>query len=229
MIKMSLIIPCYNEEKNLPLLIKECGTLPNTIEVIIVDNGSTDNSSQVLQQLVANNDKFKIVTVEQNQGYGFGILSGLRAATSEIIGWTHADLQTHPSDCIKGLQLFEEKAGNVLVKGNRYGRPLADSIFTWGMSIVEFFILGKWLWDINAQPNIFPKSFFDKLQNPPNDFSLDLYIYYQAKKHKLKVVRFPVHFGKRAFGVSSWNLNWSEKYKFIKRTLQFSTKLHKYD
>jgi hypothetical protein len=74
---------------------------------------------------------------------------------------------------------------------------------------------------------MFSRTFFDSWQDAPNDFSLDLYAYYQAQVKALKVYRFPVRFGERAHGVSHWNVSWSAKRKFIARTLDFSMQLKK--
>lgn len=224
--RFSLVIPCYNEAANLPLLLDRCKTLISSdVEVILVDNGSTDDSAQVLQQLLVQYKGARSVRVEKNQGYGFGILAGLKAATGEILGWTHADMQTDPQDALQGLALFEKHGLNIFVKGQRYGRPFADVIFTLGMSIFETLLLTKPLWDINAQPTLFSRSFFESWQDPPSDFSLDLYAYYQARCKGLSVYRFPVKFGERAHGVSHWNINWGAKWKFIRRTIEFSFKL----
>ncbi|MEI6730030.1 MAG: glycosyltransferase family 2 protein, partial [Pseudomonadota bacterium] len=159
--KFSLVIPCYNEAKNLPLLLERCKeiTAPD-IEVILVDNGSTDNSAQVLQELLPNYPGCRSIRVEKNQGYGFGILSGLQAAQGEIIGWTHADMQTDPKDALRGLEFFQKHGNDIFVKGKRYGRPFADVFFTIGMSIFETLLLAKPLWDINAQPTMFSSKFF---------------------------------------------------------------------
>ena len=230
MIKFSLVIPCYNEENNLPLLIKACKNLledPHN-ELIIVNNGSTDNSSLVLKHISEKHSKIVVVNIKKNIGYGHGILSGLRAANGNILGWTHADLQTNPNDCINALGFFNVKhSDNIFVKGKRYGRPLADSFFTFAMSVFESILLKKKLWDINAQPTIFTRKFYDKFSNPPNDFSLDLYVYFLALKYKMRVHRFNVFFGKRAYGVSHWNIDYKSKIKFIKRTLKYSIELRK--
>lgn len=228
--KFSLIIPCYNEAANLPLLLNRCKEMirHNEIEIILVDNGSTDNSPHVLETLLPQYSGCRSVRVEKNQGYGFGILSGLRAATGEILGWTHADMQTDPQDALRGLEFFEKQGTAIFVKGRRYERPFSDVIFTIGMSFFETLLLRKPMWDINAQPNLFSRAFFDTWQaTAPHDFSLDLYCYYQAHCKKLKIFRFPVKFGERAHGVSHWNVNWSAKLKFIKRTIDFSLKLRK--
>lgn len=227
--KLSLVIPCYNEALNLPLLLDNCRALGarGDIEVILVDNGSTDDSPAVLRRLLPDYPGCRSIRVEVNQGYGFGILSGLRAATGTILAWTHADMQTVPKDALRGLELFDRHGDELFVKGRRSGRPLSDVVFTVGMSCFETLLLGVRLWDINAQPTMFPRAFFETWANPPHDFSLDLYAYYMARRSGLPVHRFPVLFGKRAHGVSHWNVNWAAKRKFIKRTVNFSLQLRK--
>lgn len=225
--KFSLIIPCYNEAKNIPLLLEACRELlqKENVEVILVDNGSSDESPRLLKELIPLYPGCTSVRVDLNKGYGYGIACGLRSATGDIIGWTHADMQTHPLDMLKGIQLFEQHGGNIFVKGRRYGRPIGDTIFTALMSVFETCLLMKPLWDINAQPTIFSKKFFQSWVDIPDDFSLDLFAYYEAKKQNIPIYRFPVNFGKRAYGVSHWNINWKAKWKFIVRTLQFSFQL----
>jgi glycosyltransferase involved in cell wall biosynthesis len=224
--KLSLIIPCYNEAANLPLLLERCAFLgTEQIEVILVDNGSTDNSSEVLQNLLPSYPHCRSVRVPVNQGYGYGILSGLRVAQGDLLAWTHADMQTDPKDVLRGLELFKAHGNSIYVKGKRISRPLADVFFTIGMSIFETLLLRTRLWDINAQPNMFSRSFFGTWENPPHDFSLDLYVYFTARAKGLPVYRFPVEFGERAHGVSHWNVNWAGKMKFIRRTIDFSFEL----
>ena len=111
------------------------------------------------------------------------------------------------------------------MKGLRKGRPLFDVLFSVGMGIFETLYFGKKFIDINAQPNLFPKAFFEKWDNPPTDFSLDLYAYYMALDANLPVIRFPVLFPERVHGHSKWNTGLKAKYKFIKRTLSFSIEL----
>ena len=227
--RFSLVIPCYNEAANLPLLLERCKELAgrSDVEVVLVDNGSTDSTAEVLQNLLPKYPGCRSIRVEKNQGYGFGIVSGLKAAKGEIIGWTHADMQTDPQDAILGLELFEKHGDDIFVKGRRYGRPFTDIFFTVGMSVFETLLLARPMWDINAQPNMFSRRFFESWADPPEDFSLDLYTYYQAQICGLKVHRFQVKFGERVHGVSHWNVNWAAKRKFIRRTLDFSLQLKK--
>jgi len=191
-----------------------------------VDNGSTDDTSLVLKKLLGKK-KIRSKRLRKNLGYGGGILAGLSVANGNILGWTHADMQTDPLDTLKGLYTFSKSSNTktLFIKGKRYGRPLGDTFFTVGMSVFETFLMGTVLFDINAQPTLFTREFYESWVEPPKDFSLDLFAYYMAKKNGLKIKRFPVRFGKRVHGISHWNVNWEAKKKFIERTVSYSLKL----
>ncbi|MDC0345975.1 glycosyltransferase family 2 protein [Planktomarina sp.] len=225
--KFSLIIPCYNEAENIPFLLDRCKLTASHpgVEIILVNNGSTDGSEALFEKLLPLYPGCRLLSLDHNKGYGGGIIAGLNIAKGDLLGWTHADLQTDPKDALTGLALLENTGSSSFIKGRRYGRPFSDIFFTVGMSFFESLILSKPMWDINAQPTMFSRKFFDTWISPPTDFSLDLYAYYSAKRQKLSIHRFPVEFAKRSYGVSSWNINWTGKWKFIRRTLAFSFRL----
>ena len=148
MTELSIIIPCFNESENLPLLLNRCkeiAALENNIEFVIVDNGSTDNTAIVLDDPANSFGFITRVKIDVNQGYGNGILEGLRKASGDIIGWSHADMQTDLADSLLALKLFRdsEQPEQLFIKGRRYGRPLSDVFFTIGMSIFETILLRK--------------------------------------------------------------------------------------
>ena len=225
-IQYSLIIPCYNEAKNIPVLLKKIKPLfvNKSIQVVMMNNGSTDDSDSVIDKLKPKVTNFKYVIVPKNKGYGYGIMQGLKAADGDIIGWTHADLQTNPADFLRAITFFDMDQHS-FVKGKRFGRSFMDYFLTFGMSVFETLLFKKRMFDINAQPTVFSKQFFKSLPTPPNDFALDLFFYFHAVQKGLTIHRFPVLFGKRFAGTSTWNTGWLARYKFIKRTIEFSLKL----
>lgn len=228
---LSLVIPCYNESANLPHLIARIEDAfaheDGRVEVILVDNGSADGSADILAGIGETHAFLRSVRVPLNQGYGYGILKGLAAARGHFLGWTHADMQTDPVDALAALSILETGSDGVFVKGKRHGRPLADTVFTVGMSVFETLLFRAPLWDINAQPTIFPRWFYEQWTGPPHDFSLDLFAYATAGKVGLQIHRIPVYFGDRLHGQSHWNTDWQAKYRFIRRTLEFSFRLKK--
>ena len=230
--KLSIVIPCYNESKNIPLILEKFSNVinRNDIEILLVNNGSTDDSHEVLNNLLPKYNFARVITLKNNRGYGYGILSGLNEARGELIGYTHADMQTDPEDPIKALEIMEnyQDYNNYFIKGDRKGRPLFDQLFSTAMSFFETIYLKTKLWDINAQPNVFHRSFFEDIKdNCPEDFSLDLYFLFMANLKGLNIVRFDVMFPERTYGESKWNTGIANKWKFIKRTLEFSFKLKK--
>jgi glycosyltransferase involved in cell wall biosynthesis len=231
-VKLSLVIPCYNEGAGLPVLLRRLAALSverEDVEIILVDNGSSDATVELVQNAPNYNKAIAPVRVDVNQGYGYGILQGLKTAKGEFLGWTHADMQTDPADALRALRILErEKTPERLyLKGSRCGRPLADRVFTAGMSALESLLFRRPLRDINAQPNIFHRSFYERWTKPPHDFSLDLYAYATASRLGLNILRFPVLFTDREYGLSHWNANLRGKMKFIRRTLEFSFRLRR--
>jgi glycosyltransferase involved in cell wall biosynthesis len=228
MVELSIVIPCYNEAGNLPALIQKCSQLLTanpTVEIVLVDNGSSDNSAAVMADLIAKQPtgNLRSHTVVVNQGYGYGILQGLDNARGEILCWTHADLQTDIFDCIKAYNLWLlEKDNTTVIKGKREGRKFFDVLFTSGMQAYVLFKLGTNVNDINGQPKLFSKVFYDQIkEKAPHDFSLDLYLLIQARKNG-KIIDFPVFFSKRTAGEAKGGSgNLSLKLKLVKRTLGY--------
>lgn len=228
-LNFSLVIPCYNEARSLPELVARSHFTARQGggEVILVDNGSTDDTQEVLAREIPDDGLVRSVTVPVNQGYGYGILAGLATAGAPVIGWTHADLQTDPADVLRAMTVFEQLGTPLFVKGRRYGRPIGDRVFTAGMSAFESVLLGKRLSDINAQPTMFHRGLYETWGEPPTDFALDLFAIHAARSQRVTVARFPVIFAPRKHGTSSWNIDLAAKRKFIKRTIDYSLALRR--
>ena len=204
---LTLIIPCYNEEKNLPSLLVKIEKLISKyqfIKIILVDNGSNDNSFKIISSdKVYSNDRFDLKKITKNIGYGHGILSGIELSNTDYISWTHADLQTDIEDVPRAYLKYKNQLDSnkkILIKGNRNNRNFIDEFFTASMSIIVSVLTFSRLSDINAQPKIFHRNILNKLNKPPHDFMLDLYLLIKAYKNKYKIKKYDVYFKKRKFG-----------------------------
>ncbi len=226
---LSLIIPCYNEEDNLTLLLKKLLKIQlECHEIILVDNGSTDNTSEKIENFIKKNDScIKLLKINKNIGYGHGIMSGVKKASGQIIAWTHADLQTDPQDVINAYQLFlsNKQGRNFILKGKRKKRNLFDNLFTSLMSIISSIAFNVKLSDINAQPKMFPREFCKHIIQAPNDFALDLFFLVQALKKGYDIIEFPVIFKNRNYGISKGGGSILGKLKLTLRTLSYINKL----
>ncbi len=230
----SIVVPCYNEAENLPNLIArfcDIRTSTSDWELLLVDNGSKDDTKAVLErELSADRSFIRVVTVPSpNIGYGHGIMTGLRAAKGDVLGWTHADGQTPPSDVLRAFDLLAASANpsRTLVKGRRRNRPVKDVLFTTGMQAVATALLRESLADINGQPKVFPRALLDLAVAPPVDLSLDLYFLYVARASGFEIATFDVHFGDREHGESKWAFNWRSKARNIARSVKFMNALRR--
>ena len=232
---LSIVVPCYNEEKNVPLVLTHFAaalTGQSGIELILVDNGSLDQTGKVIEEEIAANQYgfARKVTVEKNQGYGFGILSGLKEAEGMCLSWTHADLQTDPADVLRAYQLYAECSKThpcLLIKGSRKNRKIPETFFSLGMQLLSSLALGVWLTEVNAQPKLFPRSLYEKMNDPPADFSLDLYLLYLAKKAGYGILSIPVYFKKRLHGEAKGGggSNFKVRWNLVQRTWQYIFRL----
>jgi len=128
---LSIIIPFYNEEKNLPLLVKELNrvlpSLGKSFEVILVDDGSFDNGFEILKQLVVDKDNWRIIRFRKNFGQTAALAAGIDQAKGEVIILMDADLENDPQDIPKLLNELDQ--GYDVVSGWRKQR-WADKILT---------------------------------------------------------------------------------------------------
>ena len=119
---LSLIVPVYNEQENLPLLFdaiyKVMNPLPHSWEVILVDDGSRDESLKVLQEFAQKDaEHIRVISFRRNFGQTAAIAAGLDYAQGEIIVLLDADLQNDPADIPMMLAKLDE--GYDLVSGWR--------------------------------------------------------------------------------------------------------------
>ena len=114
-IKLSIIIPVFNEEKTiLEILkkIKESLSDENSYEVIVVDDGSRDNSLKLLEN---NKSLFnKLIINEVNKGKGFAVIKGIEASEGKYIAFQDADLEYDPIEFNNILKIFDEMGADIV-------------------------------------------------------------------------------------------------------------------
>ena len=231
--RFSIVFPCYNESGGVRELVKQLEEFPDGYEVefILVENGSEDNSREIFKKLEKKieTSRIKILYVDKNRGYGYGIKQGLKKAKGKYIGWMHADLQYAPIDLKKFFDYIKKYDGEkLLMKGRRQNRKAIEHFFTFGMGLYDSIIFGKWMTNVMAMPVIFNKEMVDgAISKMPDDFSIDIYTYALAQKNKYKVVHLPVKLKRRETGKSSWEHGLMSRIKQSKKMISGSIAIKK--
>ncbi len=150
---VSFIIPAYNEAENVPLiheeLRKEFESLSYQYEIVYIDDGSSDNTLQVLQELAGSFSEVCYISFTRNFGKEAALIAGLEHAKGEAVIIIDADLQ-HPVSLIPDmLKGFEEGYDQVIAQRNRTG----DSKVRTGLSNIYYVLMNK-LVDVDLKNGI---------------------------------------------------------------------------
>ena len=222
----SLVLPCYNEEKNIIFLYKEFLNINfnnEKIELIFVNNGSTDKTDDEIEKVIKlhqiSNKKhihIKKLFLQKNINYSGGVIAGLKEAKGDFIGWSHADLQTPLKD-FYDIYLIIKNKKEILGKGKRTNRQPLDQFITELHELFSRIILGVKMKEINAAPKIFSKELLNIFNQLPYESTLlDTYIVFRCHKKNIKIVEISVDFKRRQYGESKWKNN---LYNLIKHLL----------
>jgi len=202
--KISVVVPAYNEQENIPLLLENFEKMFRESklegEVLLVDDGSTDKTYELARESEKKYPFLKALTTKTHQGLTSALQRGFDNAKGDIYLFWPADLQYMPEDIPKFIQKMNE--GNDIVTGWKKG--------SYGLkAFVSFFynILSRWLFKIKVHDLNSVKAFRKEvLEDLPLRKDWHRYIVVMAAEKGFKVdeVRIPLYprkYGKSKFGI----------------------------
>jgi glycosyltransferase involved in cell wall biosynthesis len=207
--RISLVIPCYNEASSIrstaTRIIDAFHGQRIQIELVLVDNGSTDKTGAIIDELVAEGLPVVKETVAVNRGYGHGILSGLKRCTGKYAGFLCADSQVDAADVARVAEIAINSETAKLVKVRRRFRM--DGMHRKVISILYNVMAnvvfgGLHSIDINGNPKILPREYLQRMELRSEDWFLDPEVMIKAKRLGLPVYEFNVLGQMRAEGLS---------------------------
>jgi len=206
---LSLVMPCYNEEESIPVTIPRLvGAFESAgyrLELVAVDNGSRDGTSRALAKLAERHSGVKVHRVEVNQGYGFGLLSGIPHCTAPWIGFIPADGQVDAADVVHLYESAAASRGDVVAKVRRRFRM--DGLRRKLVSIT-YNVLVRVLWprldtlDVNGTPKILPRKALLAMRLESRGWFLDPEMMIKAHLMGLRVLEFNAFARMRGSGTS---------------------------
>jgi glycosyltransferase involved in cell wall biosynthesis len=206
---LSIIIPIFNEAESLPSLFKELKSEfgnSSSVEIVFVNDGSTDSSQQSIERAILDNSAWKMINLYRNYGKSVALQAGIECSSGEIIGTLDADLQDDPKEIAKLIDLSDKFDLVVGWKKNRLD-PLEKRIAS---KIFNFFIRvfsGLKIKDSNTGIKIFKREVAESLNLYGGRHR---YIPLLAHQKNFSVGEVAVNHRKRKFGDSKYG---SERYK----------------
>lgn len=141
--KVSIIVPTFNESKTIIKILKEVNTQRNqetTFEVIVVNDGSTDNTHKLITQNIQLVDKY--ICLESNSGKGAAVKEGLLQASGDYIFFQDADLEYSPSDYNKFFNLVNNNSPDIVMGSRLSGSEFTKVMYFWhkiGNKLLTYF------------------------------------------------------------------------------------------
>jgi glycosyltransferase involved in cell wall biosynthesis len=207
---LSLIIPCYNEEdsvRNTVVRLAQAFRAHDIdVELVLVDNGSNDQTAVVIDQLIQEGLPVVKAVVEHNEGYGNGILQGLPVCRGDLIGFMCADEQVEAVDAVKLCQIARNSRSPKLFKVRRRFRldgPLRRVISALYNLIANALFGELGTMDINANPKLISRHYIELMNLESKDWFLDAEVLIKAKLLGLPVFEMNVFSHMRAEGRSN--------------------------
>lgn len=225
-IELSVAIPFYNEEANAERVVRELVTalepLRVSFEIIMVNNGSRDNTGDVLDRLADEDERCVPVHLVVNAGYGGGILTGLYYCQGNYLGYVWGDGQIKGTDVARVYERIQE--GDVdWAKGRRTERHygLQRKFISRVYNFLFRFIFRLPTEDANGVPKIFKRETYEKLDICSSDWFIDAEIVIKSVRQKLRFGEVPVIFHRREKGES--NVNFLTVLEFIINMIRFGS------
>jgi glycosyltransferase involved in cell wall biosynthesis len=210
-VALSIVLPFYNEEACVEQVISEIHSALSQIgigfEIVAVQNGSQDHTSQILASLQKQFPELCVVDVPINRGFGYGVIQGLGRSTGKVIGYMPGDGQIAPFVLPLLLQRIEQTQADIC-KGRRVVRR--DGWYRWFISKAYNWI-ARFLFqlptdDVNGHPKLMTRQAFSTLRLSSHDHFIDAELMLKAKVLQLKISEVDLEFQKRATGHSKVRL-----------------------
>lgn len=205
---ITAFFPCYNDGGTIASMVvltdATLSQLTDDYEIIVVDDGSTDSSRQVLAELSQRYDRLRVILHERNRGYGGALRSGFANATKQLIFYTDGDAQYDPRELRQLVPLLTD--GVDLVNGYKIERsdPLHRIIIGRVYQYVIKFAFGLRLRDVDCDFRLIRQSVFEKVKLEQDSGVICVELMKKIQDAGFGLAEAPVHHYHRAYGESQF-------------------------
>ena len=203
--KVSIIIPCFNEKKTIKQLIKKVDKINIKKEIIIIDDGSFDGTTTILKKI--KNKNIKVIFKKKNRGKGSAIKKALKLIRGDLVLIQDADLEYNPNDYYKLIKPFDDKAikvvyGSRVLNKKRYFlkknffknfRVFANHLLTFISNIFN----NQKLTDAYTCYKVFRRKLFLSLKIKEDGFSFCPEVTTKISKLNIKIHEIPISYNGR--------------------------------
>jgi glycosyltransferase involved in cell wall biosynthesis len=226
---LSVVIPVYNERATLRTIVRRVLEVPLDIELLCIDDGSTDGSREILQELASRHRQIKVFFQPRNMGKGAALRRGIQEATSDYVVIQDADLEYDPSEYSILLEpLLQGKAD--VVYGSRFmgGRPhrvlyFWHSVGNWLLTFFSNCVTNLNLTDMETCYKMFRRKVIQAIPLEENRFGFEPEVTVKIAKHRLRVYEVGISYSGRTYEEGK-KIGWKDGVRAIWCLAKYSIK-----
>jgi glycosyltransferase involved in cell wall biosynthesis len=199
---LTVIIPVYNERATLRTSVERLLKieLPLSLEVIVVDDGSNDGSAETIAELEG--DRLRLIRHARNRGKGAAIRSGLEQATGDVLAVLDADLEYHPGDYRKLLEVMVVDGARVVYGTRQFGAHTAYSFwYVIGNKVLALwtsFLFNTWLSDVETCFKMAHTSIWRSVRLRSDGFGIEAEMTAKVLKSGERIFEVPISYKARS-------------------------------
>jgi len=234
MIKLSVVIPVYNERATIAEIVSRVQSVDMEKEIIIVDDGSTDGSRELLSNLASEQKNLKVVLQPRNRGKGAALRAGFKQATGDFVIVQDADLEYDPSDYPALLgPLISGKAD--VVYGSRFLTTREHRVlFFWHsvgnriLTLVSNMITNLNLTDMETGYKVFRREVIQSLRLEQDRFGFEPEVTVKISRMNLRIYEVGISYYGRTYEEGK-KIGWKDGVQALWCLLKYSIKARKRD
>ncbi len=204
--KLSIIIPCFNEEKTIEEIVAKVAMFKTLEkEIIIIDDCSSDNSREIIEKISQNNNEVQFIFQKVNRGKGSAIRKGFEKASGDILLIQDADLEYDPADYDKLIQPFLEADADVVYGSRFLGGKYVRLHFFWHyvankiLTLITNIVTNLNMTDMETGYKLFKKKAIDSITLKENSFSIEPEITVKLAKKGYIFYEVPISYRGRSY------------------------------
>lgn len=202
MSSISVVLPAYDEEANVAQAVRKAmqaaAAHTSDYEVIVVDDGSRDRTSEVVQAIVDEHPQVRLVRHEANRGYGGALRSGFEAASKELILFTASDNQYDLLELRRLLPLMDSADIVTGFRGHRRD-PFRRRVYAWAWNALVNLLFGYLSRDIDCAFKLFRREVLEEVPLTSSGAMIDTELLAGARRRGFRIQEVAVsHFPRQA-------------------------------